>query len=82
MTGGLDVLESIGKKTYDALSEHDPGIKDAIKGGNKPNLSSILRDAKVQAEENSRLEAEYEELRQAQFGAMFDEYQGIQKSMT
>ncbi len=40
VTGGLDVLETIGKKTYDVLAEGDHGLKNTIKP-NKPNLSAV-----------------------------------------
>ena len=41
MTGGLDVLETIGKKTFNVLAE-DGGIRDQIeKRKAKPNLSQV-----------------------------------------
>ena len=42
MTGGLDVLEVIGKKTFDVIAEGDGGIKSQIKKRKeKPNLSQV-----------------------------------------
>ncbi len=42
VVGGLDVLETIGKKTYDALAEGDHGLKNTIRNtGAKPNLSQV-----------------------------------------
>lgn len=35
--GGINVLESIGKKTYDAIGDH--GLKETLR--NKPNLSQV-----------------------------------------
>ena len=37
--GGLNVLETIGKKTYDALAEGDHGLKKTLR--TKPNLSQV-----------------------------------------
>ena len=43
MTGSLDVLESIGKKSYDLLAEGDMGLKQTIKKTKeKPNLSHVI----------------------------------------
>ena len=42
MTGGLDVLETIGKKTYDVIAEGDHGLKNTLRStGNKTNLSQV-----------------------------------------
>lgn len=81
VTGGLDVLETIGKKTYDVITEHDPGLKRTrhvlFDRGVKPNLSYVLREAKEQADQAAVLRKEAEEARKVHFGAMFDEYQGM-----
>ena len=37
--GGLTVLETIGKKTYDVIAEGDHGLKETLR--NKPNLSQV-----------------------------------------
>ena len=54
MSGGLDTLEAIGKKTMEVLQEGDPGLKKKraffINESDKPNLSQILREAKEKAE--------------------------------
>lgn len=44
VSSGLDVLETIGKKTYDAIAEGDHGLKKTIERNrkNKPNLSQVL----------------------------------------
>ena len=49
MTGSLDVLESVGKKTIEAINDKDPNlrqtrefIKKATTGSNKPNLSQLI----------------------------------------
>ncbi|XP_023931122.1 protein FAM114A2 isoform X2 [Lingula anatina] len=81
MTGGLDVLESIGKKTMDVISEKDPGFahtKGLFKDkGSKPNLSQMLREAKEEAEEKAKMEEEHKEAQKAHFGTLFDEHQGL-----
>lgn len=49
VTGGLDTLEGIGKKTMNILQDTDPNIKNklrSINSSNKPNLSEILKEAK------------------------------------
>lgn len=80
VTGSLDVLETLGKKTFDVINEHDPGLKKARSflddRQDKPNLSAILRDAKEQEEIRAQHEKESEEARKAHFGSLFDEFQG------
>jgi hypothetical protein len=80
VTGSLDVLETLGKKTFDVINEQDPGLKKA-RGflrdrGNKPNLSAILRDAKEQHEAEDEYQRESEEARKAHFGSLFDDFHG------
>lgn len=78
VTGGLDVLETIGKKTYDVIAEGDHGLKQTIRKSNeKINLSQLLREAKEQAEKQAEEEAEFAESRKAHFGTQFDEFQGL-----
>ena len=85
VTGGLDVLETIGKKTFDVINEHDPGLKKARvflrDRGDKPNLSGVLRDAKEQHEAQVEHEKESEEARKSHFGALFDDFQGEWKHL-
>lgn len=79
MTGGIDVLETVGKKAFDFIEEHDPGIhrsKVLFERGNKPNLSQMLKEAKEETEYKAEMEKESEEARKAHFGYLFDEYQG------
>ncbi|XP_059147329.1 protein FAM114A2-like [Physella acuta] len=79
--GGIDVLETIGKKTYNTISEHDPAFRKTrdflTPKGNKPNLSSVLREARDQAEYEVTQAKENEEARKAHFGTLFDDFQGI-----
>ncbi|KAK0060700.1 protein FAM114A2 [Biomphalaria pfeifferi] len=79
--GGIDVLETIGKKTYNTLSEHDPAFRKTrdflSPKSNKPNLSSVLREAKDRAEQEAEKVKENEEAMKAHFGTLFDDYQGL-----
>ncbi|XP_033743309.1 protein FAM114A2-like isoform X3 [Pecten maximus] len=81
VTGSLDVLETIGKKTFDVIKDHDPGLhktKEVLfQRGDKPNLSQILRDAKEDSAKRMEQEKESDDARKAHFGFMFDEYQGL-----
>ncbi|XP_052281546.1 protein FAM114A2-like [Dreissena polymorpha] len=81
VTGSLDALESLGKKSFEAIKERDPGLKKT-RGflhdrGDKPNLSAVLREAKEQEEKRVKHEKETEEARKAHFGSLFDEFQGL-----
>jgi len=57
-SSGLDTLELLGKKTFTALQQTDPGLRktkavltNPIQGSNDlPSLSQVLRDAKEQNE--------------------------------
>ncbi|XP_037125239.1 protein FAM114A2 [Syngnathus acus] len=79
ISGGLDALEFIGKKTMDVIAEGDPGFKKT-KGLMIRNstLSQVLREAKereeLQAEESSDSE---KKAPPAHYGVLFDQYQGL-----
>ncbi|KAK5644006.1 hypothetical protein RI129_007851 [Pyrocoelia pectoralis] len=79
--GGLDTLESIGKKTMQVLQEGDPGFKKkrALLNieGEKPVLSQILREAKEKAEFENRLLEEQHFARKANYESLFDDHQGL-----
>lgn len=81
VTGSLDALETLGKKTFDVITERDPGLKKTrgflLDRGDKPNLSDMLRDAKEHNEAMVKQEKENEEARKAHFGSLFDEFQGL-----
>ncbi|KAM8900489.1 protein FAM114A2 isoform 2-T6 [Spinachia spinachia] len=80
ISGGLDALEFIGKKTMDVIAEGDPGFKKT-KGllGRNCTLSQALREAK----EREALEAAEKEFSDsekqvvAHYGMLFDEFQGL-----
>ncbi|KAK3790071.1 hypothetical protein RRG08_038767 [Elysia crispata] len=79
--GGIDVLENIGKKTYNTLAEHDPALRRTRQflapRGDKPNLSSSLREARDQAEQQQKQDEANQEALKAHFGTLFDDYQGL-----
>ncbi|XP_006610243.1 protein FAM114A2 [Apis dorsata] len=81
MSGGLDTLEAIGKKTMEVLQEGDPGLKKKraffINEPNKPNLSQILREAKEKAENVEKTIEEKQKMRKVHFESLFDDYQGL-----
>lgn len=75
LSGGLDTLEGIGKKTINILQDTDPNLKNKIMGiNNKPNLSDILKEAKDKPEES--LSPPEKVHRAASFELLFDEYKG------
>ncbi|XP_044154134.1 protein NOXP20 [Bufo gargarizans] len=76
LSGGLDALEFIGKKTMNVLAETDPGFKKTKTLMQKTaSLSQMLREAKEK--EKRRLEEQVSDERTAHFGLLFDEYQGL-----
>lgn len=81
MTGGLDTLEAIGKKTMEVLQDGDPGLKKKraffMNETDKPILSQILREAKEKAETEERTIEERMLSRKVHFETLFDDYQGL-----
>uniref|UniRef100_A0A671TV15 Family with sequence similarity 114 member A2 n=1 Tax=Sparus aurata TaxID=8175 RepID=A0A671TV15_SPAAU len=80
ITGGLDALEFIGKKTMDVIAEGDPGFKKT-KGLMIRNatLSQVLREAKEREELQTAETAESDSEKKvvAHYGMLFDEFQGL-----
>ncbi|XP_023145955.1 protein FAM114A2 [Amphiprion ocellaris] len=80
ITGGLDALEFIGKKTMDVIAEGDPGFKKT-KGlmNRNATLSQVLREAKEREEqqtaEKDSMDSEKKVV--AHYGMLFDEFQGL-----
>ncbi|XP_008274683.1 protein FAM114A2 [Stegastes partitus] len=80
ITGGLDALEFIGKKTMDVIAEGDPGFKKT-KGlmNRNATLSQVLREAKereeLQTAETESTDSEKKVV--AHYGMLFDEFQGL-----
>ncbi|XP_053560034.1 protein NOXP20 isoform X2 [Bombina bombina] len=76
LTGGLDALEFIGKKTMNVLAESDPGFKRTkILMQRTASLSQMLREAKEK--EKQRMAEQSTDERTAHYGLLFDEYQGL-----
>lgn len=83
IAGGLDTLETIGKKTMEVLQEGDPGLKKKrafLKlDQEKPILSQILREAKEKAErENSEHNNKLTETaKKPNYESLFDDHHGL-----
>lgn len=81
ISGGLDTLESIGKKTMEVLQEGDPGLKKKkaffLNEADKPILSQILREAKDKADTEEKTAEEKQLARKIHFESLFDDYQGL-----
>lgn len=79
ITGGLDALEFIGKKTMDVIAEGDPGFKKT-KGLMQRNatLSQVLREAKEREElQTADTTSDADRKPVVHYGMLFDEYQGL-----
>uniref|UniRef100_A0A8C0W6Y5 Protein FAM114A2 n=1 Tax=Castor canadensis TaxID=51338 RepID=A0A8C0W6Y5_CASCN len=77
ISGGLDALEYIGKKTMDVIAEGDPGFK-RTKGlmNRNSTLSQVLREAK-ERELWTANEVTMETNKKTHYGLFFDEFQGL-----
>jgi hypothetical protein len=79
VSGGLDTLEGIGKKTINILQETDPNIKNKLRGikvNSQPNLSDLLKEAKDRVEEPAVTSSE-KPLSFISFEQLLDEYKGL-----
>ncbi|XP_028668766.2 protein FAM114A2 [Erpetoichthys calabaricus] len=78
LSGGLDALEFIGKKTMDVIAEGDPGFKKT-KGLmlRTSTLSEVLREAKEREEQQTSHLVDTDTTRKAHYGMLFDELQGL-----
>ncbi|CAG4976480.1 unnamed protein product [Colias eurytheme] len=81
IAGGLDTLETIGKKTMEVLQDGDPGLakKRALLGldNEKPVLSQILREAKEKAEEEDKIREAKREAKEVHYESLFDDFEGL-----
>lgn len=84
ISGGLDTLEGIGKKTMTILQENDPGLINKRKllglDNDKPVLSQVLREAKEKSEEserNMKLAQRKQYKKQLHFETLFDDFHGL-----
>jgi Protein of unknown function (DUF719) len=78
VSGGLDTLEGIGKKTINILQETDPNIKNKLRNmkvNSQPNLSDLLKEAK-ERDEDSTPPAE-KSMNSVSFEHLLDEYKGL-----
>ncbi|KAM9856987.1 LOW QUALITY PROTEIN: protein NOXP20 [Aulostomus maculatus] len=76
ISGGLDALEFIGKKTMTVLAESDPGFKKTKTLMQKTaSLSQMLKEAKEK--ERARLSNHPISAPTAHYGILFDDYQGL-----
>ncbi|KFV48929.1 Protein FAM114A2 [Gavia stellata] len=78
ISGGLDALEFIGKKTMDVIAEGDPGFKKTKGLMNRSStLSQVLREAKEKEEQQTATEVTMATEKKAHYGLLFDEFQGL-----
>lgn len=82
ISGGLDTLETIGKKTMEVLQDGDPGLakKRAMLGlgaEDKPVLSQLLREAKAKADEEDKIKEEKREAKEVHYETLFDDFEGL-----
>lgn len=78
ITGSLDTLELIGRKTMDILQDGDPHLKKKrqfLKGG-KPTLSEILRETKERESEIKDTDEPNRE-NQVHYSTAFDDFKGL-----
>uniref|UniRef100_W5N622 Family with sequence similarity 114 member A1 n=1 Tax=Lepisosteus oculatus TaxID=7918 RepID=W5N622_LEPOC len=76
ITGGLDALEFIGRKTMNVLAESDPGFKKTkILMQRTVSLSQMLREAKEK--ERQRMSSQLVTEPTAHYGILFDDFQGL-----
>ncbi|XP_041838628.1 protein NOXP20 isoform X2 [Melanotaenia boesemani] len=76
ISGGLDALEFIGKKTMTVLAESDPGFKKTKTLMQRTaSLSQMLKEAKEK--ERARLSNQPISTPTAHYGILFDDYQGL-----
>lgn len=83
ISGGLETLETIGKKTMEVLQEGDPGLKKKrafLKlEQEKPVLSQVLREAKERTEQENkeRLNTINQFVKKVNYESLFDDYHGL-----
>jgi len=71
VSGGLDALEFVGKKTIDAISHGDPGFRRK-----RITLSQAIREAKERAEQSGNQETD-DQFKLNTFSIEFDKFQGL-----
>uniref|UniRef100_A0A1B6ECK6 Protein FAM114A2 n=1 Tax=Clastoptera arizonana TaxID=38151 RepID=A0A1B6ECK6_9HEMI len=80
LSGGLDTLETLGKKTMEVIQEGDPMLRKKramFFHEDKPVLSQVLKEAKDKAENMEQELADKEAARKVHFESLFDDCQGL-----
>uniref|UniRef100_A0A914WMR3 Uncharacterized protein n=1 Tax=Plectus sambesii TaxID=2011161 RepID=A0A914WMR3_9BILA len=83
VSGSLDVLETLGKKTFETLTVSEqgakgkPGKRRLIFQKERPNLSKVLRELKTQVDVDAKSQQEEEEARLANFVYLFEKNEGM-----
>ncbi|XP_018327435.1 protein FAM114A2 [Agrilus planipennis] len=79
ISGGLDTLETIGKKTMEVLQEGDPGLKKKRAflrmDSEKLNLSQVLREAKEKSQEENK--EKKPNRKYVNYETLFDDHHGL-----
>jgi len=76
VSGSLDVLETVGRKTFDVINEADPELKGArrlLTKKTEPTLSEIIR----QAQQDKPNETSTNKNEMATFFQLFEKHQGL-----
>jgi len=79
VTGGLETLEGIGKKTMNIIHETDPNIKNKLRNinsSNRPNLSELLKEAQNSDTVNENRESDFK-VPLVSFDHLLEEYSGL-----
>ncbi|KAG5674721.1 hypothetical protein PVAND_004673 [Polypedilum vanderplanki] len=82
VSGGLDTLEELGKKTITIIQETDPNIASKLRSmnvSNKPNLSDLLKEAKEREDDELSGSSQSKDLKNqtVSFEHLLDEYKGL-----
>ncbi|CAF3568145.1 unnamed protein product [Rotaria sordida] len=76
VSGSLDVLETVGKKTFDVINEADPDLKGTrrlLSKQNRPTLSEIIREAQYEKE----IKSTSTKNEPVSFFHLFEKHQGL-----
>ncbi|CAF2634930.1 unnamed protein product [Rotaria sp. Silwood2] len=80
VAGSLDVLETVGKKTFDVINEADPalqGTRRLLRKQNQPTLSEIIREAKNETETETETKTSTTKTEMTTFLQLFEKHQGL-----
>lgn len=78
VTGSIDVLESLGKKTFEVITEADANSsKRRLKfGSHQPTLSQLLTECKAEQQSRQRSGSQQED-QEPVYTRLFEDYQGF-----